>query len=221
MTAVYYCVLNRKHNKKNSMQKKHKNYRRHCPIIVFFGLNVLTFLSFMVHSATITAEMSTDVVAEYKKQLNAQPWPEMHKKLGLMDNPYKIFYKKIKKTIKKEAPEGQRRRLMTHDESVIMAKKKRFDYCQASVPFFIDFAARAHTLSKLENNPLTEDQLMQGNGVTYPFTEEEKNDPSLRPAQIALSMGWKHQGKGETYAELFLATCLAIPVDLYYQEDKI
>jgi len=43
----------------------------------------------------------------------------------------------------------------------------------------------------------------------------------LRPAQIALSLGWKYQGKGETYAELFLATCLAIPVDLYYQKDKI
>jgi hypothetical protein len=62
---------------------------------------------------------------------------------------------------------------------------------------------------------------MQGNGVQYPFTKEETNNPNLRPAQIALSLGWKYQGKSETYAELFLATCLAIPVDLYYQKDKI
>ena len=203
------------------MQNKHKTYWRHCPIIAFLGVNLLTFFSIMAHSASITSEMSADVAAEYNKQLDLQPWPQLHTKLGLMDNPYKVFFKKIKKAIKQEAPTGQRRRLMTHEESLVMAKKKRFDYCQASVPFFVDFAARANSLSKLENNPLTEEQLMQGNGVQYPFTKEETNNPNLRPAQIALSLGWKYQGKGETYAELFLATCLAIPVDLYYQEDKI
>jgi hypothetical protein len=208
-------------NKKNSMQNKHKSYSRHSPTIQFLGINFFLFFSVMAHSASITSEMSADVATEYKKQLNVQPWPQMHKKLGLMDNPYKPFYKKIKKVIKQEAPEGKRRRVMTHEESLVMAKKKRFDYCQASVPFFVDFAARAHTLSKLENNPLTEEQLMQGNGVKFPFTKEETNDPNLRPAQIALALGWKYQGKGETYAELFLATCLAIPVVLYYKEDKI
>jgi hypothetical protein len=176
--------------------------------------------SSIANATTLTADMSPEVAVEFNKQLALQPWPELHTKLGLMDNPYKPFYKKIKKQLKAEAVTGQRRRLMTHEESMLTAKKKRFDYCQASVNFFVSFAERAHNLSKLEDNPLSKDTLMNGNGVKYPFTEAETNNANTRPAQIALTLGWKHQGKGKEYAEAFLKTCLAIPVELYYKEDK-
>jgi len=168
-----------------------------------------------VSAVTITAEMSPEISAEYDKQLALQDWPQMHTKLALMDNPYKKIAKKIKKQLKSEAPEGKRRREKTDEESMTMAKKKRFDYCQASVEFFVSFSERAHSLSKLEDNPLSKDKLMTGNGVKYPFTKEEKNNAATRPAQIALDLGWKYQGKGPMYAETFLATCLEIPVALY------
>ena len=188
--------------------------------IVFTGLSIMTLLSAMANAISITAEMSPDIATEYQKQLALQAWPAMHTKLALMDNPYKKPYKVIKKLLKKEAPEGKRRRLMTEEESMLTAKKKRFDYCQASVEFFVSFAERSFTLSRLENNPLTKDKLMTGNGVKYPFTKEETNNAGTRPAQIALDLGWKYQGKGPMYAENFLANCLAIPVSLYYKEDK-
>ena len=183
--------------------------------ITFTGLSVLALFSTTVNAVSITAEMSPEVTTEYKKQLALQDWPAMHTKLALMDNPYKKLAKAIKKVLKAEAPEGKRRRLMTEEETIIMAKKKRFDYCQASVEFFVSFAERSFTLSRLENNPLSKDKLMTGNGVKYPFTKEETNNAGTRPAQIALDLGWKHQGKGPMYAETFLATCLAIPVNLY------
>jgi len=189
--------------------------------IAFAGLSLVTLFSAMANAISITAEMSTEIAAEYQKQLAKQDWPATHTKLALMDNPYKKSYKVIKKRVKKEAPQGQRRRLMTEEESMLMAKKKRFDYCQASVSFFVDFAERAHTLSTVEQNPLTEDALMKGNGVNYPFTKEQTNNANFRPTQIALTLGWKYRGKGKQYAEAFLATCLAIPVGLYYKEDKI
>jgi len=202
------------------MQSNKNNYWQYIRALTFTGLSVMTLFSFMANSMAITDDMSPAVTSEYKKLLDSQNWPKMHTKLALMDNPYSIFYKTIKKKLKKEAEAGQRRRLMTHEESMLSAKKKRFDYCQASVPFFVDFAQRAYDLSTLENNPLTKDKLMTGNGVKYPFTKQETNNANFRPAQIALTLGWKYQGKGEQYAEAFLANCLAIPVDLYYKEDK-
>jgi len=203
------------------MQTNKKNY---CPYffgntLTFIRLSLLTLVSIMssasVSAITITAEMSPEISAEYDKQLALQDWPQMHTKLALMDNPYKKIAKKIKKQLKSEAPEGKRRREKTDEESMTMAKKKRFDYCQASVEFFVSFSERAHSLSKLEDNPLSKDKLMTGNGVKYPFTKEEKNNAATRPAQIALDLGWKYQGKGPMYAETFLATCLEIPVALY------
>lgn len=202
------------------MKTNKKTYWQYIRAIAFIGLSIVTFFSSMANSMAITAEMSPEVTTEFKKQLASQTWPEMHKKLAFMDNPYKKFYNVIRKAIKKEATPGHRRRLMTTEESTIKAKKMRFDYCQASVTFFVDFAARSHSLSKLEDNPLSKDKLMTGNGVKYPFTKEETNNPNTRPAQIALDLGWKYQGKGAMYAEAFLATCLAIPVNLYFKEDK-
>jgi hypothetical protein len=212
---------NNNNNKSSSMKTNKKNY---CTFffgntLTFIRVSLLTLVSIMssasVSALTITAEMSPEITAEYDKQLALQNWPQMHTKLSLMDNPYKNIAKKIKKQLKSEAPEGKRRRLMTDEESMIMAKKKRFDYCQASVEFFVSFADRSFTLSRVENNPLTKDKLMTGNGVKYPFTKEETNNAGTRPAQIALDLGWKHQGKGPMYAEAFLATCLAIPIALY------
>jgi hypothetical protein len=188
--------------------------------ITFAGLSLLTLFSATANAISITAEMSPEVTTEYKKQLALQEWPAMHTKLALMDNPYSKLHKVIRKKLKKEAPAGQRRRLMTAEESMLTAKKKRFDYCQASVSFFVDFTERAQTLSTVEQNPLSEDALMKGNGVEYPFTKEQTNSANFRPTQIALTLGWKYKGKGKQYAEAFLATCLAIPVSLYYKEDK-
>ncbi|KGJ92258.1 hypothetical protein [Colwellia psychrerythraea] len=202
------------------MHKNNKIYWSYIRALTFTGVCLVAFFSFMANAMTITAEMSPEVTSEYNKQLDLQTWPKMHTKLALMDNPYATFYKTIRKKLKKEAITGKRRRLMTHDESIVSAKKKRFDYCQASVSFFVDFAKRAHDLSTLENNPLTKDKLMTGNGVKYPFTDQEANNANFRPAQIALTLGWKYQGKGEQYAEAFLANCLAIPVSLYYKEDS-
>ena len=85
----------------------------------------------------------------------------------------------------------------------------------------MDFSERAHTLSTVEDNPLSKDKLMKGNGIAYPFTPEETNNANTRPAQIALTLGWEYQGKGKTHAETFLKTCLAIPISLYYKEDKL
>ena len=197
-----------------------KTYWQYIRAIAFTGFSLMTCFSSMANTITITAEMSPEVTAEFNKQLALQTWPEMHTKLALMDNPYATFYKIIRKRLTAEAEPGHKRRLMTDEESMVAAKKKRFDYCQASVPFFVSFAQRADNLSSLEDNPLSKDQLMQGNGVNYPFTEEQSNNANFRPAQIALTLGWKYQGKGEKYAEEFLATCLAIPVSLYYKEDK-
>ncbi len=194
--------------------QKYKKTSGHL-IRAFAVLSMVTLFSAMANAISITAEMSAEIATEYQKQLAKQDWPATHTKLALMDNPYKKSYKVIKKRLKKEAPEGKRKRSMTDEERLIMAKKKRFDYCQASVEFFISFSERSFTLSRLENNPLTKDMLMAGNGVKYPFTEEETNNAGTRPAQIALDLGWKYQGKGPMYAETFLATCLAIPISLY------
>lgn len=197
------------------MQIKKNTPCQHLRTVAFIGLSLLSLLSLNAKANSVTAQMSPEITAEYKKLLAAQTWPKMYKKLAFMDNPYKAAFKKMKKALKKEAPEGKRRRLMTEEESIMAAKKKRFDYCQASVDFFVSFAARAYTLSRVEQNPLSEEKLMSGNGVDYPFTKEQKNNGTYRPAQIALELGWKYQGKGEQYAESFLATCLAIPVSLY------
>jgi hypothetical protein len=186
----------------------------------FTSLSVVTLFFFMANAMAITSDMSPEVTAEFKKQLDLQTWPAMHTKLALMDNPYKKFYKAIKKKLTEEAEAGNRRRLMTHEESTLAAKKKRFDYCQSSVHFFVDFAKRAHTLGVVVEPLLTKDQLMTGNGVKYPFTPEQAENGNFRPAQLALELGWKYKGKGEEYAETFLKACLAIPVSLYYKEDK-
>jgi len=212
-------------NDKSKVDRKVKTsgYKKILPFIrsiTLSGLSVLTLFSSMANAISITAEMSPEVTTEYKKQLALQDWPAIHTKLALMDNPYSKFYKIIRKKLKEEAPTGQRRRLMTEEESMLTAKKTRFDYCQASVSFFVDFSERAQTLSTVEQNPLSEDSLMKGNGVEYPFTKEQTNSANFRPTQIALTLGWKYKGKGKQYAEAFLATCLAIPISLYYKEGK-
>jgi hypothetical protein len=212
-----------KDNSKIDSKVKTTGYKKTLPFIrtiALSGLSVLTLFSTMANAISITADMSPEVITEYNKQLALQDWPAMHTKLALMDNPYSKFHKVIRKKLKKEAPAGQRGRLMTEEESMLTAKKTRFDYCQASVSFFVDFAERAQTLSTVEQNPLSEDALMKGNGVEYPFTKEQTNSANFRPTQIALTLGWKYKGKGKQYAEAFLASCLAIPVSLYYKEDK-
>jgi hypothetical protein len=210
-------LTNDKSKVETTSDKKTLSFMR---AITLSGLSVLTLFSTMANAISITAEMRPEVTTEYKKQLALQDWPAIHTKLALMDNPYSKFYKIIRKKLKEEAPTGQRRRLMTKAESMLTAKKTRFDYCQASVSFFVDFSERAQTLSTVERNPLSEDSLMQGNGVEYPFTKEQTNSANFRPTQIALTLGWKYKGRGKQYAEAFLATCLAIPVSLYYKEDK-
>ncbi|WP_057832925.1 hypothetical protein [Colwellia sp. TT2012] len=202
------------------MQTNKNIYCQYLRALTFTGVSLVALFSFMANAMAITTDMSAEVATEFNKQLNLQTWPKMHTKLALMDNPYSIFYQAIKKNLTEEATTGHPRRLMTPEESLLAAKKKRFDYCQASVSFFVDFAQRADNLSTLERNPLTKDKLMQGNGVKYPFTEEQSNNGNFRPTQIALTLGWQYQGKGETYAEEFLTSCLAIPVNLYYKEDK-
>lgn len=183
-------------------------------------LCVIGLFSINANAVSITDDMSPEVAAEFKIQLDAQSWPDMHTKLALMDNPYKKFDKSIRKKLKDEAPEGKRRRPRTHEESILSAKKKRFDYCQASVSFFVDFAQRTYTLTTVEQKPLSKDDLMKGHGVAYPFTQAETDSGKTRPTQMALTLGWKYKGKGEANVEQFLATCLALPVDMYYQEGK-
>lgn len=184
------------------------------------AFSVFTLFTVTSYSASITSDMSPEVAAAYEKELASQSWPAMHTKLALMDNPYKKFDRAIKKQMRKEAPEGKKKRLRTHEESILVAKKMRFDYCQASVTFFVDFTKRAFELSTIEDNPLSKAELMSGNGVAYPFTEAETASGKTRPTQLALQLGWEYQGKGEQYVEKFLATCLAVPVELYYVEDK-
>ena len=121
------------------MQIKKKTYWQYIRTIAFTGVSLVTCFSSMANAIEITAEMSPEVTAEYNKQLASQTWPEMHTKLALMDNPYATFYKVIRKKLKAEAEPDQKRRLMTDEESIVAAKKKRFDYCQASVPFFVSF----------------------------------------------------------------------------------
>lgn len=220
----YACSILLTKNKYEAKSERKTNHDKHAiafiRAITFSGLSILTLLGFSANAMTITSDMSPEVATEFTKQLALQNWPEMHTKLTLMDNPYAKFGKDIKKKLSEEATTGNQRRLMTHKESIVMAKKKRFDYCQASVNFFVSFAKHVHDLTTIEE-PVTKDKLMQGNGVKYPFTEQETNNPNTRPAQIALKLGWKYRGKGEEYAETFLKTCLAIPVDLYYKEDKL
>jgi len=203
------------------MQINKKTYWQCLRTLAVTGFSLISFFSVLANASSITADMSPEITAEYKKLLALQDWPKTYKKLAFMDNPYKVSYKTMKKALKKEAPPGKRRRLMTAEESTMAAKKKRFDYCQGSIDFFINFAERANTLSKVEQNPLSKDKLMSGNGVDYPFTKKQTKNGDFRPAQIALELGWKYQGKGEQYAEAFLATCLAIPLDLYFKEDKL
>jgi hypothetical protein len=220
--SFYSCDSKLKNKKNNNNMKKNKYpHSQLLRTIAFVGMSFIASFSFVVKANTITLEMSPEVTAEYKKQLALQIWPEVYKKLSFMDNPYKVFYKAMKKSLKKDAAPGQIRRLMTIEESTMAAKKKRFDYCQASIDFFVSFSQRAKALSKAEYNPLSKEQLMSGNGVDYPFTKVQKNDGNFRPAQIALDLGWKYRGKGKQHAETFLTNCLAIPVDLYYKEDKL
>ncbi|MEI6895774.1 MAG: hypothetical protein V5789_14350 [Colwellia sp.] len=188
--------------------------------LTFTGLSAVALFSSIASAVTITAEMSSAVVAEYKQQLAAQTWPEMHTKLAFMDNPYKKFDRAIRIKLKAEAEPGQRKRLRTHEESILSAKKARFDHCQASVTFFVDFAKRTHTLTTVEQKPLSKETLMTGHGVVYPFTEAETNNGMTRPTQLALTLGWKYKGKGAEKAEEFLATCLALPTSLYYREGR-
>jgi len=218
-----WALLTKSTKKDNNQTKatRHKKKRPFIRAITCTGMSIATQFVFMTNAMAITTNMSPEISTEFNKQLALQTWPEMHTRLALMDNPYAKFEKLIKKKLTEEAKAGQQRRLMTHEESIVAAKKKRFDYCQASINFFVSFAQRVHTLTTQEEGSLSKDKLMKGNGVRYPFTQEETNNANTRPAQIALSLGWKYQGKGEEYAETFVKTCLAIPINLYYKEDKI
>ena len=219
-------VLNEFSTQDNSIVKSSSNIQKNhskkssLKVIIFTVFSILSLFTVSSHAMSITSDMSPEVATAYEKELASQSWPAMHTKLALMDNPYKKFDRAIKKALRKEAPEGKKKRLRTHEESILAAKKMRFDYCQASVTFFVDFTKRAFDLSTIEENPLSKDDLMTGNGVAYPFTEAETNSGKTRPTQLALKLGWEYKGKGEQQAEKFLATCLAIPVELYYTEDK-
>jgi hypothetical protein len=107
---------------------------------------------------------------------------------------------------------------MTQEENTIKARFKRFKACQKKVKVFISFARHAQAFS----NELSKDKVMNGNvfGVDYPFTQKQTNDGNSRPSQIALELGWKYQGQGEAEVNTFFKKCLAIPLSLYYVEDK-
>lgn len=195
--------------------KYHKKYYlRFIRVLGFTVLSIGTLISGTANSMAITADMSPEIASEYDKLLSLQNWPDLHKKLSFMDNPYKLVFNAMKKQLKAEAEPGQRKRPMTPEESLLAAKKKRFDFCQGTLPFFVDFAKRSHDLTTLET-PRSKTELMSGNGIAYPFTEAETNNGNTRPGQLALTLGWKYKGKGEEHAEEFLATCLALPVTLY------
>lgn len=213
--------LKKNNHVKSFSSKPHTNNTKlHLKLSTYIAFCFFSLFTLTSHAISITSEMSPEVSAEFDKELASQTWPSLHTKLALMDNPYKKFDRAIKKALRKEAPEGKKMRLRTPEETILGAKKMRFDYCQASVTFFVDFSKRAFDLSTIEENPLSKESLMAGNGVAYPFTEAETNSGKTRPTQLALQLGWQYQGKGEQNVETYLATCLAIPVELYASKVK-
>ena len=184
---------------------------------------VMLFSAGTIASASpITASMSAEVAAEFTKQLNLQTSPSMSRKLIMMKNPYKKFLKVINKKVGDETNKGYEanygRRLMTHDESTLKAKFRRFKTCQRTIVYFMGFASKAKRFAR----EVSKEEVMEGNvfGVDYPFTQEQAKDDNMRPSQIALELGWQYQGQGEAHVETFLSTCLAIPIKLYYWPDK-
>jgi len=141
-----------------------------------------------------------------------------------MKNPYVKFLKINKKKAVKEAELGRHRRLRTHDESIIRAKNIRFRTCQKTIVRYTGFASKAYVYSS-GKHPKTKDEIMKNNGIEYPFTAAQANDEISRPIQIALELGWKYkgkatEGKANRHIEEFFNACLAIPIKLYYSEDK-
>jgi hypothetical protein len=199
--------------------KCYLNYRR-----VFFlgGFNFILLSSAIAANASaITTGMNSDIANEFKKQFSLQKQANKSTKLALMNNPYQKILRVINGKLSDEAENGQPRRLMTHDESIIKAKMNRFEACQVSVAIFIGFSKSAQALSTMKY-PATKEQIMTDNfaSVEYPFTVEDTNDGDSRPEQVALELGWMYRGNGEENVELFFETCLAIPIDLYYWEDS-
>ena len=184
--------------------------------------SVMLSLSAVVSASTITASMSAEVAAEFNKQLNKQVFPKMSNRLSMMKNPYRKLLKDINKKIGDKADDGYdsnyHRRLMTHDESVIKAESRRFRSCQRTIVSFVGFSRHAKAFS----SELTKYKIMSGNtfGVDYPFSQEQSSDANIRPSQIALDLGWKYQGQGEEHVDVFFNNCLALPINMYYVEDK-
>ena len=172
------------------------------------------------HTA-ILATMSAEVIEEFNSNYAEQPWPDTHKKLALMDNPYQKSYRKVMRKVKNQNKSRKKKLIITADDGVIASKKKRFDYCQSSIDLFVRFAERANRLSKSETNPLSKAQLMTGNGVFYPFKAGEAKKPKKRPIQMALDLGWEHQGEGPLYAGAYFAECLALPDTMFYKASSM
>tara|TARA_R110000737_G_C14593891_1_gene488012 strand:- start:1032 stop:1736 length:705 start_codon:yes stop_codon:yes gene_type:complete len=187
---------------------------------ILSALSLVTLFSATSNASAITTSMSSDIANEFKKQFSLQKQANKSTKLALMNNPYQKALSVIDSKLSDEAENGQPRRLMTYDESIIKAKMNRFEACQGSVAIFIGFSKSAYALSTMKY-PATKEQIMTDNfaSVEYPFTVEDTNDGDTRPLQIALELGWNYRGNGEENVEVFFETCLAIPVSLYYWED--
>lgn len=219
-------------------------------IVTLFSVmfSVMFSTNSMANTTAITAGMSAEVAAEFNKQFN-KPFmsgfiaalnPEaaaavkkelkslgpakMSDKLTMMDNPYEKFTGIIDDKMSDKNSAGYQakyhRRLLTHDESIVEAKRSRFGECQTSIVKYIGFAGNAHTFSTAG---LTKEEIMNGNifGIDYPFTAEQRNDDTYRPGQIALELGWQYKGRenAEAHVDVFFKTCLDIPIDIYYWED--
>ena len=187
---------------------------------ILSGLGLVTLFTAMTNASTITTKMSSAIANEFNEQFSLQKYPNKSKKLTFMDNPYNRALNVINTKLSDEAEKGHPRRLMTHDESMLKAKRNRFGACQENIVIFIGFSKSAHTLSTMKY-PATKEQIMTDNfaSVEYPFTEEDRKDGDTRPQQIALELGWNYRGNGEDNVENFFETCLAIPVSLYYWKD--
>ncbi|MEI6858652.1 MAG: hypothetical protein V5788_02485 [Shewanella sp.] len=217
---------------KSNAIKINKTIHRHnlhgMRFIVSFMLSAVFSLNAMANSTEITSSMSTEVAAEFNKQLSVLTYPLLSTKLLLMSNPYGGFISILNEDVgDKESPEYNpiyHRRLLTHDENLLKAKSKRFSICQNHIIIFMAFTIDANHFSTA-NYPLSKEQVFSAKGIDYPFTQEQAEDDIMRPQQIALELGWKYQGDRETgmaekHVDTFFKACLEIPISLYYWEDK-
>ncbi len=211
------------------MRKSSNHFNLATVFTVIFSLFFSITLSSMASASSITAGMSAEVAVEFKaelnKQVSLQHSPLRSWNLSMMKNPYGKFLEVIGEKLGDKTDKGFEpnygRRLMTYGESTLDAKSSRFSECQRAINSFISLAKSAHfRATEWKDHPPTKVQTMQGYGVEYPFTQDEKGDGTYRPIQIALELGWEYQGKGEEQVDKFFSACLAIPIDLYFWEDE-